>query len=214
MTSRSRTPLVLAIVLAVVALVAVAAVVLSGGGDDDDGETSSTVPDATGGEVAVQVTGTPLAPLEDPSADPAVGAAAPGLAGSDYAGNAVTIEPGTDGPMLVVFLAHWCPHCNNEIPVLQQWDEQGGIPEGLQVVGVSTAVSPDRPNYPPAEWLAEKGWAWPVLADDAELTAANAYGVSAFPFLTFIDADGNVTARASGELPVEELQALADTTVA
>lgn len=214
MTSRSRIPLVLAIVLAVVAIVAVAAVVLSGGDDDDDGETSSTVPDATGGELAVEVTGSALAPLEDPSADPAVGAAAPGLSGADYAGNAVTIEPGTDGPMLVVVLAHWCPHCNNEIPVLQQWEEQGGIPENLQVVGVSTAVSPDRPNYPPGEWLAEKGWAWPVLADDDQLTAANAYGVTAFPFLTFIDADGNVVARTSGELPVEQLQALADATVA
>ena len=214
MTSRSRTPLVLAIVLAVVALVAVAAVVLSGGGDDDDGETSSTVPDATGGDGAVEVTGSALAPLEDPAADPAVGAAAPGLSGAAYAGNAVTIEPGTGGPMLVVVLAHWCPHCNNEIPVLQQWEEQGGIPEDLQVIGVSTAASPDRPNYPPGDWLAEMGWAWPVLADDAELTAANAYGVSAFPVLTFIDADGNVTARDSGELPIETLQQYADATVA
>jgi cytochrome c biogenesis protein CcmG, thiol:disulfide interchange protein DsbE len=200
-------------VSAAVALVALAAVVLTRGGDDTD-ESSSTVPATSGGEVAVEVTGSALPPLEDPAADPAVGAAAPGLSGADYAGNAVAIEPGTDGPMLVVVLAHWCPHCNNEIPVLQQWEEQGGIPEDLQVVGVSTAVSPDRPNYPPGEWLAEKGWAWPVLADDDALTAANAYGVTAFPFLTFIDADGNVTARASGELPIETLQQLADAAVA
>jgi cytochrome c biogenesis protein CcmG, thiol:disulfide interchange protein DsbE len=212
-SSRSRTPLVLAIVLAVVAIVAVAAVVLTSG-EDDDAETSSTVPDATGGEVTVAVSGTALAPLPDEAGDPAVGVAAPTLSGTDYAGNAVAVEPGTDGPMMIVFLAHWCPHCNAEIPVLQQWEEQGGIPEDMQVVGVSTAVSAERPNYPPAEWLAEMGWAWPVLADDAELTAANAYGVTAFPFITFLDAGGNVTARASGELPIETLQELADATVA
>jgi cytochrome c biogenesis protein CcmG, thiol:disulfide interchange protein DsbE len=214
-TSRSRTPLVLAVVLAVVALVALAAVVLTRGDDDDPDESSSTVPDATGGgEVAVDVSGPALAPLPNGGADPAVGTAAPALSGADYAGTAVAVEPGTEGPMMVVFLAHWCPHCNEEIPVLQQWEEQGGIPEDLQVVGVSTAVSPDRPNYPPDEWLAEKGWAWPVLADDGELTAANAYGVTAFPFMTFIDADGNVTARASGELPIEELQSFAEAAVA
>jgi hypothetical protein len=78
------------------------------------------------------------------------------------------------------------------------------------VFGVSTAVSEERPNYPPDEWLAEKGWDWPVLADDAELTAANAYGVTGFPFFTIVDADGNVAARGSGEYPIEALQALVD----
>ena len=52
-----------------------------------------------------------------------------------------------------------------------------------------------------------------MIADDVEQTAAQAYGVTGYPFLTFIDADGNVVARTSGELPVETLQALADATV-
>jgi cytochrome c biogenesis protein CcmG/thiol:disulfide interchange protein DsbE len=212
MSNRSRTPLVLGIVLAVVVIAGIAAVALTSGGDDD--ETSSTVPPGTGGGTAtVEVQGDSLPAGEGPS-DPAIGTAAPALTGSDYTGAPVAITPGADGPMMVVFLAHWCPHCNNEIPVLQEWAAQGGIPEGLQVVGVSTAVSAERPNYPPDAWLAEKGWEWPVLADDGELTAANAYGVSAFPFLTFIDADGNVTQRVSGELPIDELQVLADAAVA
>lgn len=213
MSTRSRTPLVLGIVLAVVAVAAIAAVALTGGGDDGD-DTASTVPPASdGGPATVEVAGAPL-PQGEGASDPAIGTAAPALTGTDYSGAPVAITPGADGPMMVVFLAHWCPHCNNEIPVLQEWEAEGGIPEGLQIVGVSTAVAADRPNYPPGEWLVEKGWEWPVLADDGELTAANAYGLTAFPFLTFIDADGNVTARASGELPITELQALADATVA
>ena len=210
MSTRSRTPLVLAIVLAVVAVVAIAAVVLT----SDDGDDAATAPSGTGGGVAaVEVDGAAL-PQGEGSSDPAIGTAAPALTGSDYAGQAVAITPGADGPMMVVFLAHWCPHCNNEIPVLQRWEADGGIPDDLQVVGVSTADAADRPNYPPDEWLAEKAWAWPVLADDADQTAAEAYGVTGFPYLTFLDGDGNVVARASGELPVETLQALADATVA
>jgi len=126
----------------------------------------------------------------------------------------VDIDPGTGGPMMVVFLAHWCPHCNDEIPVLLEWRDSGRIPADLQVFGVSTAVSEERPNYPPDEWLVEKGWDWPVLADDAQLTAANAYGVTGFPYFAIVDADGKVAARGSAEHPIEALQALVDAVVA
>ena len=217
MTTRSRTPLVLGAVVAVVAVIALVAVLIGGGGDD--GDTATTVPagsDGSGTDAAlsqgVVVDGTPL-PEGDGASDPAMGSPAPAVSGFDYAGDPVDIAPGTDGPMLVVFLAHWCPHCNAEVPVLLEWEASGDIPADLQVVGVSTAVSADRPNYPPDQWLADKGWGWPVIADDAEQTAARAYGLTGYPFLTFIDADGNVVARTSGELPVEQLQALADATV-
>ena len=72
----------------------------------------------------------------------------PALSGFDYAGQAVDIAPGTDGPMMVVFLAHWCPHCNAEVPVLLDWEASGDIPADLQVVGVSTGVSADAAELP------------------------------------------------------------------
>ena len=146
--------------------------------------------------------------------DPAVGLTAPTLRGTDYSGADVTIAPGTGGPMMIVFLAHWCPHCNDEIPVLLEWRDSGDMPAELQVFGVSTAVSDERPNYPPGEWLRDKGWEWPVLADDAQLTAANTYGVTGFPFFVIVDADGNVAARGSGEIPIEDLDALVDEVIA
>jgi thiol-disulfide isomerase/thioredoxin len=175
---KSRTPLVIGIVVAVVAVIAVLAIVLAGGDDDD-------------------------------SADVEV---APPLVGQDYEGNDVEFVPGEDGPLMVVFLAHWCPHCNAEIPVLQQWEASGEIPEDLTVVGVSTAVAADRPNYPPDAWLEAMGWEWPVIADD-DGTLAEAYGVNAFPYMVFIGDDGAVTATVSGEQPISELQPLADEAV-
>ena len=231
--SRSRTPLVLGLLGLVVAVIAVVAVVVSGDGDDgDDGAAATpdvTTVAATGAAVAssaatgevvgpsavtaepidpltatVTVTGEPLAPFEgDPDDDPAVGTPAPGLAGTDYDGNPIAVTPGEDGPTLVVFLAHWCPHCNAEIPVLNEWRDAGGVPDDLRIVGVSTGVSTDRPNFPPGEWLVEKDWQWDVIADgpfdgSAPPAALAAYGVSAFPFFMLIDAEGNVAARGIG----------------
>jgi cytochrome c biogenesis protein CcmG/thiol:disulfide interchange protein DsbE len=225
--ARSRTPLVLAIVIVIAGIAAVIAVVATrNGGDDDD--TASTVPPAATGSVddtasdgttgpatavGVTVEGS-LLPAGQGEDDPAIGTPAPTLRGADYQGNEVTIAPGTDGPMMVVFLAHWCPHCNAEIPVLLEWQESGEIPDGLQIYGVSTAVNPDEPNYPPDQWLQEKGWAWPVLADDDRLTAANAYGVTGFPYFVIVDADGNVVVRNSGEIPLEDLDAMVEEAIA
>jgi hypothetical protein len=75
-------------------------------------------------------------------------------------------------------------------------------------------VSADRPNFPPGEWLADLGWDWPVLADDASRTAALALGTTGYPYMMFVGADGEVLARYSGELPIEAVQQLADATAA
>ncbi|MFV0306843.1 MAG: TlpA family protein disulfide reductase [Desertimonas sp.] len=185
---------------------------------DGDVTAAATSPGAEPVEIdplaaVVTVTGDDLPPLTDEADDAAVGMTAPQLEGTNYDGEPVSIVPG-EGPTLVVFLAHWCPHCNDEIPVLNEWRDSGQMPEGLRVVGVSTAVSNQRPNYPPGEWLASMDWQWDVIADgpvDEAIggpPAGIAYGVSGFPFFVLLDEDGAVVARGAGEKPIGELQAL------
>jgi hypothetical protein len=82
------------------------------------------------------------------------------------------------------------------------------------VVGVSTAVSSAAPNYPPGEWLDGLGWDWPVIADDADQTAAAAVGTTGYPFIMFVDAGGRLMFRIAAELPVEEVQQLAEAAAA
>jgi hypothetical protein len=101
------------------------------------------------------------------------------------------------------------------VPRLTEWRDSGEIPATLDIVGVSTRVDSSAPNFPPSNWLREKDWEWPVLADDlgdadAQIppTAISAYGVSGFPFFVLTDADGNVVARQSGEVPIEVLAEL------
>jgi thiol-disulfide isomerase/thioredoxin len=177
---------------AVVAVAAVLAAVLRSGGDD---ETATA---------QVQVAGTPLPELGDE--DAAVGNAAPGLAGEDLTGAELSIPTGGGRPRLVIFLAHWCPHCQAEVPRIVAWYQATGGVEGVDVYGVATANDSRRPNYPAQEWLAEAGWPYPTLLDDGANTAAAAYGLSRYPFFVFVDGAGNVVSRATGELPVEEIE--------
>ena len=175
-------------------------------GTSPDSVTGTSSDAAPGGDAQgiqenrpVSVTGTPLVDFENTVGDPAIGVAAPVVSGASFDGTPITIGGPTDNPTLVVFLAHWCPHCNDEVPELISLADSGGLPEGLDVIGVSTAVSPGAPNYPPSEWIVDKGWPWPTMADDADTTALVAMGGTGFPFAVVLDTDGTVLARRSGE---------------
>ena len=203
----ARRPNIIAIVLlGVVALGLIAVVAgLVGGGDDDDGDTTASTDSETRD---VDVTGDALAVLEDPADDPAVGQPAPVVTGETFEGDAVRI-PG-DGPTVVVFLAHWCPHCQREVPFLVDHFEETGMPEDVDVLAVTTSVDPSAPNYPPSAWLERERWDILTLYDDEAGSAARAFGLSAFPYFVAIDADGNVVARTSGELEAPQVEALLD----
>ena len=209
--------------LGAVVLLALGVAVLSSGDDEEvtvgstaapsatDGAGGSDTTAAAGGEIAetwpVTITGTPLDPQPDTGTDPAVGKTAPGLSGFTFDGTPVEVDP-SKGPVMLVFLAHWCPHCNREVPELNKWRDSGDVPEGLQVVAVTTAVSADREHYPPSTWIRdEMGWTWPVLADSPDNDAAIAFGVSGFPFSVILDTDGTVLGRSSGELGLDGIEA-------
>ena len=173
----------------------------------------SSVPETAPSEVSVTVDGDPLPPLLDPHFDPAVGRVIPVISGADYSGEAVVIGPDLGTPTLLVVLAHWCPHCNNEIPEINRVRDAGRWPDGLEVVGISSAVSADRPNFPPDRWLAEKDWTYPVIADAIDddrqvFIAGDALGTTGYPFMVLVDSTGTVRGRWSGERTADELVAL------
>lgn len=96
------------------------------------------------------------------------------------------------------------------MPVLADWLADNGTPDDVDIYGVATATTPERPNYPPSEWLEREGFDVPVLADDDAASVAQAFGLSGFPYFVAIDADNEVVGRASGELTVEQWEALLD----
>jgi len=152
----------------------------------------------------VVVVGDPLPEFGD-GADTAIGMTAPVLEGFGFLGNEVTTTPGT--PMLLVFLAHWCPFCQKEVPVLVNWDSSGTVPANLDVIAVTTGTDEAQPNFPPSVWLANEKWPelWPVLVDNKDQTAANTFGLAGYPFMVLIGTDGKVLWRNSGEISAEAL---------
>lgn len=192
----------------IIALVAFALVVAIGVAIALEGTEESTPSDDSALVFgAVEVDGAPLPELTDPASDSAVGAEAPVLLGQAPDGSPVTVG-GASEPTIVAFLAHWCPHCQAEVPVLLDVAEAGGF-DGVRLVAVLTGTNADAPNFPPAEWLEGEGWTGDVLVDDEAFSAATAYGLGGYPFLVALDAEGNVVARTSGELPAEQVEALA-----
>jgi thiol-disulfide isomerase/thioredoxin len=182
---------------AVIAAAAVAAFVISQRGSD-----SSSMPTAE----TVQVDGSSLPAFTSDADDPAIGMAAPGLTGTDIDGSgSMTIPAGQGKPRAIIFLAHWCPHCRREVPLVADWLRENGLPTNVDLYSVATASSPDLPNYPPSTWLADAGWEPPVMLDDSEQTAAKAYGLQSYPYFVFVGADGKVVKRLAGEIPVSQL---------
>lgn len=169
--------------------------------------------DAVLSPAAVEVVGQPLpsmpdtGPVTNADTDPAAGMVAPTLIGSDFDGNEVRIEP--DGrAKAIYFVAHWCPHCQAEVPVVQGLIEDGRQPDNLDVYAVSTAVDSTRGNYPPEVWLDKEEFSPIVLRDDSELSAYNSAGPAGFPFVIYLNADHQVVARSAGTLGAEQMQAL------
>ena len=143
--------------------------------------------------------------------DAAIGLPAPVVSGKGFTGTEITTD-GAGTPTLLVFLAHWCPHCQREVPLLVEWEKNGKTPTGVDVIAVATGTDPANPNYPPSEWLAREEFPalWPAIADSADKKAANAFGLSGYPFFVLVDAQGKVFMRLSGEVPMDELTAMID----
>lgn len=160
----------------------------------------------------LQVTGTRI-PSPDPDAqsplehfDVADAPSVPTIAGRAPDGSPLTVAPGA--PRLIVVVAHWCPHCQAELPALRSMLTDGTIPGAVDFTVVSTAVDPVRGNYPPSSWI--RAWLPDVqpLVDDRLMTAANALGVSSFPMFLAIDADGRLLARGQGQLDADQVREL------
>jgi thiol-disulfide isomerase/thioredoxin len=187
------------IVIGVIAVAAVAALLFSalGGGDDK--------PDATkdGESAPVTVTGDALPQFTSASLQDDPGGSAPVLQGKNFAGQDVTI-PADDGKAKAIFfVAHWCPHCQAEIPTLAEWLANNELPDNVDIAFVSTRVteSGTTVNYPPSEWLAENDLSgYPTIADTVgDNPAYTAYGSGGLPYIVYVDADNNVLLRTTGE---------------
>lgn len=162
------------------------------------------------GEVTVE--GTDL-PFLDSSVvlitdDPASGLTAPTVTGEDWNGNQYTIGP-SDTAKIIVMLAHWCPHCQAEVPRIQDWLDSGGLPDGVEMYGVTVLTDRLRPNWPPSDWLDSEGWTSPTIMDDEANSVVSAYGLVSTPTYVVLGPDNENLGRQAGEIGTDGLNVLA-----
>lgn len=160
--------------------------------------------------VQVTVTGDPLPVLAGNAPvgqDIAFGWDSPTLSGSDWKGTPVTIDPNDGRAKLLVFLAHWCPHCQAEVPEVQAWINQTGGNPDVDIYGIATSINRSRPNWPPGDWLEREGWTPPTVIDRNN-KAATAFGLSAFPYWVVVNPEGKVIYRIAAGIGMEGLLSL------
>ena len=160
------------------------------------------------GEVTVEGENLPF--FDAASGDPAVGLTAPTVTGSDWNGNEFTIGP-SDNAKIVVMLAHWCPHCQRELPLITQWVDDGNLPEGVDLYGVTVLTNRlrDGSTWPPGEWLDNAGWTSPTIMDDEAGSAVSAFGLTGTPTYVVLGPDNENLGRLSGEIGLDGINALA-----
>ena len=163
--------------------------------DSISGGDSSTEPRISGAVL-------PEAPFE--GHDSAVGLPAPLATGTGPDGTTVTIGLPLQA---VMFMAHWCPACQAELPELVEQMRTGLKAEGVELIIVTTFSDGDA-GSDRASWLAAEGWQGRALLDGPQSTSATLYGVSAVPTLVLIDADGLIRLRKVGRTDPGQLQEL------
>lgn len=191
--------------------------ILSLGSCGSDSNDSSSSPQGNHlarvpGEVTSQVApsalidGDPLPKFEPGLPDPAIGMRAPDFTSSHYDDTEATVVMSDGKGKVLLFLAHWCPHCQNEVKNLQAWFPEGDIPENVDLVAISTAVAEGSPNYPPSDWFVQSDWPLPVVRDTAQGTINTAFGLSGFPYVVVVDPQGDVVVRHSGNAPTQTFE--------
>jgi len=193
-------------------IIAIIIAIAAGGTDsaaDAGTESGSLIPQGAARQVSfADIEGEALPRFEAGFVDEAIGMEAPAFTASYYDNSETTIAPGDGEPKVIMFLAHWCPHCQAEVTAITEWAAVNGLPDDIDIVAISTSVDEGSPNYPPSTWLLRENWPIPVLRDSAQGDLAAGYGLSSFPYLVAIDGEGTVVQRNSGALQPGQWEAI------
>jgi len=121
-----------------------------------------------------------------------------------YTDSDLLFDPSDGTPRAWLIWAHWCPHCQRELPALTDWyaEHAGDYPD-VELVTITSAIDPDRGN-PLEPYLDELQTPFPVLVD-SDSSLAQQFGVNAFPFWVFTAGDGTTVLRVAGYLEVDQV---------
>jgi thiol-disulfide isomerase/thioredoxin len=146
----------------------------------------------------------------NPTTTLTVGATAPEFTANTNAGafDLATVS----SPVFLEVFATWCPHCQHEVPIV---DEIAKKYSGkIAVVGVTGSPYGIDGSSPENEadvnaWVDKLGVTYPV-AYDPNLTVANTYLQGGYPTIVLITKDKKIAFITSGEVPEASLRKAID----
>lgn len=127
-----------------------------------------------------------------------VGDKAPDFTLGNISGNgSVKLSDYTSKPTLLVFWVSWCPHCQRELPIVQNIYRELG-PKGMNAVGVSV----DTDLADAKAFVEQRSLTFPnaFAGTDAGIGVIDTYQVRGVPAIYVIDKGGVVKAVYRGEI--------------
>lgn len=161
------------------------------------GSSSPTAPSVPAGS---------LPRFEQGQPDAALGVPLGNVTGPEYYTETdLTVDPADGTPRAWLVWAHWCPFCQQELPLVSEWHiENADRFPNVELLSVTTAIDPGREN-PLEPYLDDLQLSFPAVVDvDGSLSAQ--FGVSAFPFWVFTAPDGATLLRVTGALEIEQIE--------
>lgn len=137
----------------------------------------------------------------------AIGAAAPAV--SEPTATGTFDSTASRKPYVIEFFAVWCPHCQAEVPVVNQLQRVDGDRADIIAIPGSTFGFDKSTPLQQADldrFVRQFGVEYRIGYDGFFSTSYD-YGLAAFPTFYFVSADRHVTAVESGEVPFEKLHA-------
>ena len=128
---------------------------------------------------------------------------APDFTVTDRDGKPVKLSELVGKPVILNFWASWCGPCKSEMPDLEAAYLQYG--EDIHFMMVNATDGSRETVDTASSYIDGQGYTFPIYFDTT-LEASIKYGASSIPLTYFIDADGNLIARAVGALDAASLQ--------
>jgi cytochrome c biogenesis protein CcmG/thiol:disulfide interchange protein DsbE len=123
---------------------------------------------------------------------------------NDASGQPVILSDLRGQPVVVIFWASWCAHCQKEMPLVQSLYEKYGD-QGLSVIGVNVPGLGGDTVENALAFVADKCISFPVVFDEGARVYQE-YKVNGVPNLFFIDRDGVVVTAYPGAMDAERLE--------
>lgn len=100
-------------------------------------------------------------------------------------------------PTVLVLWTPWCPECEKELPIVNRVAK--AFP-GVRLASIVTAVGQES-GPTPAQYMRSHHFSFAVALDAAGQRLADAFGVTGYPTIYYVRADGTVFRATVGAAP-------------